>query len=179
MAWTAPYTAVSGSVVTAADFNTFVRDNLNATETALAQNLGSLFIGTGANTVEERVPGAQYVAASESTTSTTYADLTTYGPEITVTTGSKALVIIGARIGPSSAGTSSVKMSWQVSGATSVAAGDAWAAGIVSLGTGGAVYGSRWYLATLTPGSNTFTAKYMVSSGTGTFQYRSLHVIPF
>lgn len=180
MAWTAPYTAIAGAVVTAADYNTYVRDNLLATEAALASTPGSMFIGTGVNSIAERIPAGDFVAASESTASTTYTDLTTPGPTVTVTTGTRAVVCVGARIGPNTAGaTNSTKMSWAVSGATTVAAGDAWATGWVSLGTSGVVYTSRWYLVTgLTAGSNTFTAKYAGSGGTGTYQYRSLHVIP-
>jgi hypothetical protein len=180
MAWTAPYTAVAGSAVRAADFNQFVRDNLNATEAALAQTPGSMIIGAGANTVAERVPAAQFISTSESTSSTSYADLTTVGPTVTVTTSTAAIVCVGGRVGPNTSGaTNSTKMSWAVSGASTVAASDSWAAGHVSISTSAVVYSSRWYLLTgLTPGSNTFTAKYAVSGGTGTYQYRSLHIIP-
>lgn len=177
MTWTAPYTAVAGQAVRAADFNLYVRDNLLATAPALAQNPGSIFAGTGPNAVAERVPASQFIGTSETTSSTAYTDMTTAGPSVTCTTGAKAIVNVGARVGGNTTSNNSTKMSWQVSGATSVSANDAWAAGSVGVGSG-AVYISRWYLATLNPGSNTFTAKYAVSGGTGTFMYRNLHVIP-
>jgi hypothetical protein len=183
MAWTAPYTAVAGGVVAAADFNKFVRDNLLATEAALAQTPGSLFISTGVNALAERVPKGAFVPDSCTTTSTAYTGTLTgasgtTGPSVTVTTGTQAIVCVGGRIGGNTSATASIKMAWSVSGATTLAANDAWAAGGVQLSTG-VVYTSRWYLATgLNPGSNTFAAAYAVSSGTGTYQYRSLHVIP-
>jgi len=71
-------------------------------------------------------------------------------------------------------------MSWEISGASSVSASDNWAAGVVGVGTTGVGYTSRAYLQTgLTPGVNIFTAKYAVSSGTGSFLYRSILVMPF
>lgn len=180
MAWTAPYTAIAGGVVSAADFNTHVRDNLLATEAALAMNVGGFFVATGTNTIVERLPSTDFIDTQQTTASTTYTDLATVGPTVTVTTGTKAIVIVGGRVGPvTTGGTASCKLSWAVSGATTVAASDNWAAGIVGQSTTGVNYTSRWYLATgLTAGSNTFRAKYAVSSGTGTYQYRSLHVIP-
>lgn len=180
MAWTAPYTAIAGGVVSAADFNTHVRDNLLATEAAKALNVSGFFVATGSNTIVERLPQTDVVDTQETTASTTYVNLATVGPTVTVTTGTRAIVAHGGRIGPVTTGaTASCKMSWAVSGATTIAASDNWAAGIVAMSTTGVVYGSRWYLATgLTPGSNTFQCKYAVSSGTGTFMFRSLHVIP-
>src|SRR5690606_12967068 len=44
MAWSAPMTAVSGSVFTAAQFNQFVRDNLNETAPARATTAGAHFV---------------------------------------------------------------------------------------------------------------------------------------
>jgi hypothetical protein len=183
VAWTAPITAIAGSTVTSADFNTYVRDNLLQTMPAKAVTPGSLFITSGSNVIAERIPDFSAVNTTETTSSTTYTDLATFGPSVAITTGTKAIIIIGARIGANTAasGNPSNKMSWAVSGATTRAALDDWAAGVVSPGTGSgpSVYTSRWYLATgLTAGSNTFTAKYAVSSGTATFLGRSLQVIP-
>lgn len=181
MAWTAPMTAVSGAVYTAAQFNTFVRDNLVETCPAKASVMGSYFVTTATNQIGERVASQATVGTSDTTSNTSWGDLdNTSGPLVTCTTGSTALVVVGARIGPNSSGTSSAKMSWAVSGASSISAAHDWAAGINGLGGSGAVYTSRAFLATgLTPGSNTFTAQYSVASGTGTFQYRSLLVMPF
>lgn len=175
-------TAIAGQVVAAADFNLYVRDNLNLTEAAKALNVGGFFVATGANAIAERIFTTATVDTSQTTASTSYADLGTVGPQVTVTTGTKAIVIVGARIGDNTntAGNPSNKMSWAVSGASTVAANDQWACGLIqATGQLRAIYTSRWQLALgLTAGSNTFTAKYAVSSGTGAFDHRSIHVLP-
>lgn len=191
MAWTAPSTAIAGGVVKAADFNTFVRDNLNVSEAALALNISGFFVATGANAVAERIFTTDTLDALETTASTTYTNLATVGPTVSVVTGTAAVVIQGCRAGDNTntAGNPSNKMSWSITGATTRSAttvvggsvqGDFWAAGLVQLvGAQRAIYTSRWYLAdSLTPGTNVFTAKYAVSSGTGSFDHRSLHVLP-
>jgi hypothetical protein len=176
-------TAVSGSVYTAAQFNTHVRDNLNETAVAHAANLGGYFVTAGTNQIVERLIGQSTLNASSVTSSTSYTDLDDGipGPTVTLTTGSTALVTVGGRIGPNTVATPSTKMSWEVSGASSVTAADDWAAGQVNSGTTTmVVYTCRTYLATgLTPGVNTFTAKYCVSSGTGTYSVRNINVLPF
>lgn len=178
MAWTAPITAIAGATVTASDFNLYVRDNLSQTMPAKALNVGSVFAVSAANTIVERIPSFDSVATSESTASTSYVDLATVGPSVTCTTGTFAIICVGGRLGPNTTAAQSVKMSWAISGATTRAASDTWAAGPLGLGTSGAFYTSRWYYAGVTAGSNTFTAKYSVSGGTGTFAARSIHVLP-
>jgi hypothetical protein len=189
MAWTAPMTAVAGAVYTAAQFNTFVRDNLNETCPAKATTAGSYFVTSGTNQISERVVQQAIVNQQDSTTQTTYADMDdtvptggvpAAGPSVTVFSGSTCLVVVGGRIGGGLSATQSVKMSWEVSGATSITAADAWAAGEVGLGSSGFAYDSRAYLATgLTQGLNTFTAKYAVSSSQGFASVRSILVMPF
>ena len=113
------------------------------------------------------------VAASESTTSTSYTDLTTAGPAITITTGTKALIIVSARAQTNTGATSYA--SYAVSGATTIAANDddALEAGTI---TNNISRASR--LTTLTAGSNTFTMKYRTSpTRTGTFEFREIIVI--
>ncbi len=182
MAWTVPMTAVAGSVWTAAQYNTFVRDNLNELCPAKAQTPGGYFVTSATNQIVERTI-LQDVrnSPSDTTSSTSYGDLdASAGPQVTGTTGSMALIVVGGRIGPNSLAAGSVKMSWEISGASSVSASDNWAAGVVGVGTTGVGYTSRAYLQTgLTPGVNIFTAKYAVSSGTGSFLYRSILVMPF
>lgn len=178
MAWTAPVTAIAGATVTSADFNTYVRDNLSQTMPAKALNIGSLFAVASANSIVERIPASDLVSASETTASTSYTDLATVGPTVTVTSGTFMIIVVGGRLGPNTTAAQSVKMSWAISGATTRAANDTWAAGPTGLGTSGAIYTSRWYYAGVTAGSNTVQAKYAVSGGTGTFGARSLGVIP-
>lgn len=119
------------------------------------------------------------VATNESTTSTSYTDLATSGPSVTLTTGSVALVILSAQIFNNTAGKFSF-MSCAVSGATTDAADDDDALFFESSAANDQMGASRARLYTgLTPGSNTFTAKYRVDAGTGSFLRRSLIVIPF
>lgn len=179
MAWTAPMTAVAGATFTAAEFNTYVRDNLNECPTAKATGDAQFFVSTAANAVAARQLSSAVIATSQTTTSTTYTDLTTVGPQVTVTTSTRALVIFATEIdNSSSTGASSASVA--VSGASSVSASNAWR--MVRDGiTAGNV--NRWAMVHLftglTPGSNTFTMKYLVGSGTGTFANRELTVLPF
>ncbi|MFJ8049796.1 hypothetical protein [Streptomyces luteogriseus] len=179
MAWSAPMTAVANSTFTAAQFNTYVRDNLNETAPAKATGSGSYFVGDGVNTiVERRAVGASDLTAG-TTTSTTFTDLTGsgIGPTVTVETGPYALVIVRASVENTGAG--SARMAYQISGAHSQAAADN--RGIHIFGVAGVNLGASdaSLLTTLTPGENTFTAKYRVSSGTGQFSSRRIIVLPF
>jgi len=117
------------------------------------------------------------VATQEATTSTSYTDLTTSGPAVTVTTGTRALVIVTANI-LASAGERSL-MSFAVSGATTISASDTTAASRnqTSAGNGTDRRSAANYV-TLTAGSNTFTAKYKTAGGgNGEFGNREIFVI--
>lgn len=122
-----------------------------------------------------------YIDTEESTTSTSYTDLATPGPAVTVPIGrsGKALVTVSADVYGTTSG-QAMRMSYAISGATTRAADDDWAyrvqggvaptteiaAGRTSLQEG------------LTPGPNTFTAKFKTSAGTAYFGSRDLIVIP-
>lgn len=177
MAWTAPATFVDGNVLAASDMNTYVRDNMLETMPALATGQLRWFVANGANRLVERQLFKEYVDASETTSTTSYTDLNTVGPSISVTTGTRALVFWVSTLSNSTANVSGT-IGITVSGATSVAANDnqalivpLWDAlnpkrlGIAELFTG------------LTAGSNTFTMKYKVSAGNGTFGKRQLIVM--
>jgi hypothetical protein len=114
------------------------------------------------------------VATSQTTTSTSYTDLTTTGPAVTLTTGTRVLVTLSSII--FNTGVNNSWMAVAVSGATTLAADDARA--IVVTGTTGLSASRTFELTGLTAGSNTFTAKYKVTGGTGTFQNRDIVVIP-
>lgn len=179
MAWSAPMTAVANSTFTAAQFNTFVRDNLNETAPALATAAGSYFVTDGVNSIAERTPNTTGVLTSETTASTTFANLATIGPSVTVDTGPHALVITHCQVENSGAGSAYAGV--EVSGASSIApalnrAINVFNAPGVRVGAGTAVLYAAGLL--LTPGSNTFTMKYRVSSGTGTFADRRIIVMP-
>jgi hypothetical protein len=182
MAWSAPMTAVAGSTFPAASFNQYVRDNLNETAPAKATAAGQFFVSTAANAIAARSCGNATVATSETTTSTSYADLTsgTIGPTVTVTTGTSAWVAIKSAVDNNTINIGTF-MSFAVSGASSVAASDANAVNIagVAAATRSRV-GAFFRITGLTAGSNTFQAKYKVASAsTGTFTNRDLAVLPF
>jgi hypothetical protein len=121
------------------------------------------------------------VATSQTTTSTSYTDLATAGPAVTVTIPSsgKALVTLTGSL-TNNANAAQSNMGFAVSGATTQAASDTQALVVKSGGNQFIlVQGSAtFFLSGLTPGSNTFTAKYRVSAGTGTFVNRTIIVVP-
>ena len=154
ISWTTPKTWAVGDVLTAADMNTYNRDNLTALQ-----------------------PQAATVSTSPSTASTSYTDLGTVGPAVTLTTGSSVLVDIGCGLANGTGGDGAF-MSYAVSGATTISAVDATSVGATSASAGASVQAAFSYLQTgLTPGSNTFTAKYKaVTGGTATFTQRIIIV---
>jgi hypothetical protein len=117
------------------------------------------------------------VATSQTTTSGTYTDLSTAGPTVTVTTGTTAYVILSTYQYNNTSNQIST-MGFAVSGATTIAAADTDALLFRSAVAGGQDFqASAVYKVTLTAGSNTFTAKYRVGGGTGTFANRGITVI--
>lgn len=116
------------------------------------------------------------VATQQSTTSTTYTNLATSGPAVTVTTGTKALVIITSQV-QNDAGNAQAYMSFAVSGATTIAASDTTRLSIET--TSAKMTASAAYVVTLTAGSNTFTSQYRVGNTAGTvyFQNRNIFVM--
>jgi hypothetical protein len=169
-------TAIAGSVFTASQFNTFIRDNLNECPAAKATTPGSHFATTATNQIAERIPASDYVATSEPTSSTAYTSLATIGPVVTVNTGTNALV--GVYCNQNSSTGNAAWMGYMVSGASSIAVDESLAVQLQN--TGGQRTGAVNFLTTLTPGTNTFTSQYRVStSGTATFSVRRLFVIPF
>lgn len=180
MTWTAPMTAVAGAVYTAAQWNTSIHDNLNETSVAKAQNVSGYSVVSGYNRLVQRVSGVASSDTAETTDSTSYADLEADpGPSLTLLTGSHVLVnIFGS--GRTTGGTASW-ISFEISGASSQEAADTYAVQLHVTSTGGDQWraGATFGLDTLTPGLNTFTMKYRVStSGTGTFSSRKISVIP-
>lgn len=120
------------------------------------------------------------VNASESTTSTTFADLATAGPTVAATIGpsGRAVVIVGGRLSNNGAGNFAI-MAVAVTGASTRAADDALGA-IYTPPAGGNLHQAShaFVLTGLAPGATTFTAKYRVAAGTGTFSARQLTIIP-
>ena len=114
--------------------------------------------------------GTQNVSTSQTTTSTSYADLATVGPTATVVSKGTVAVVLWADVQSTTSG--SAASSPAVSGATTTAASDTWGA-IASDSTRTTV---GWAVFTITPGSNTYTIKYRVTGGTGTFRDRRMFV---
>lgn len=173
-------TAIAGSVFTAAQFNTSVRDNLNETAVAKATTAGTYFVGDGPNSLVERGLMSDIVETSEGTASTVYTDLATTGPTVSVDTGGGALIIVTADIVNNTAGQSG-RMTFEVSGASTIAASDARALRVTTPTTVVAtnIRASVVTSLALTGGNNTFTAKYRASGGTATFANRRITVMPF
>jgi hypothetical protein len=174
MAWTAPMTAVAGQVLTAAQWNTHVRDNLLQCPAAQATQASQLFVSGGANSIVARTILSSYNGNNESTTSTSFGDLLTAGPGVNAITGPQALVFISCSAVNMSAEAYISLMSFAVSGATSQNAWDAVAVGSQYQG----FMGSMFIVQNLNPGANVFTAKYRVTGSTGWFAARWLTVIP-
>lgn len=162
MAWTVPRTWVAGEVVTDAIMNAHVRDNFRAL-----------------------VPQHALTDASETTTSTTYTNLATVGPAVTIACTGSAYVIIGGQIWNNVSGQNAL-MSYVVrnSGDTAdvVAANDIWCISRRIGGAGGDLFQSSYLSRQTSLGSGTFIfrAKYRVDGGgaTGTFFHRWIIVIP-
>ena len=122
--------------------------------------------------------GNTTVTTSEGTSSNTYAALTT-AQSVTVTTGTKVLVIVGA-IMSASIQTYGAYMSYSISGATTTAASDQWAAGYDQFPVANVPFAvSRHSFQTVTAGSNTFTAVFRRgnSGATANFSNRYITII--
>lgn len=179
MAWTAPMTFVDGTALTAAQLNIYLRDNMNETEAAKATTAGGLFIAAGPNEILERVGGSQHIDESETTTSTSFTNLATVGPQVTCTTGTRAFYFITAEISNNTANMHSL-MAIEISGKTSQSPTDAGSLQIDGITADKSNrIGICGFYEELVPGENVFTAKYRTGGGTATFGDRSLTVIPF
>lgn len=176
-------TAVANATFTAAQWNTNVRDNLLETEGAKATTRGRYFVTTAANAIAERSWYMNYNTTIQSTTSTSYADLSTSGPSVTSTTGTSAIVFWHCKMGNTTSG-QSVWCSPEVTGATTVAASDTWAVmfdGMSAATSSDNQQGQAGFhrFTSLTAGLNTFKMKYRVSANTGWFGARSIQVMSF
>lgn len=177
MAWTAPRTFTAGSAPTASDLNTFVRDNMLETIAAKATDSGGLFCANGVNSVAERLGKKSFVNTNESTTSTTFTDLATAGPSVTITSGPGGAVCwwcCTVSNTTTAISVMSVVITGAAAGNTAASASDERAISTTNLrGISQFVFYDG-----LTEGSNTFTAKYRVTGGTGSFRRRRLVVFP-
>ncbi len=185
MAYTTPLTATSNAVLTAAQWNASVRDNFAETAVAKATTAGQYPVATGLNALAMRTPAGASDVSTGTTTSLTYTNTLTgsagTGPAVTVTSGATALVSIAAVI-QNGTGSTETAFSYQISGATTVAAADEWAVRFTPFTASiRGRHGALDWRTGLTPGSNTFTMVYKSTSGaaTATFDDRTIVVVPY
>lgn len=167
-AWTASATSTlttTGDTLYASAANTLARRAIGTTGQVLTVAGG---IPTWA-TLPASSPGSanSFIANAQSTTSSTYTDLATVGPTVTLTTGTKVLIIVGAYLYGTQTFTHR-RMSYAISGATTLAAADENGLDMYIDDTQGNNYAPQMSFVTaqtVTAGSNTFTAKYRQQGG--------------
>lgn len=180
MAWSTPMTAVANEIFTAAQFNTFVRDNLleTAPAKATAANAPSMFLNIGGNTLRERPFSTNFTDTSTNTTSTTYVNIgTAINIDATIQFG--AMVLLGAATTNDTGGSTSF-MSVRVidSGTLAEVVAPSDTNSLHHAGTTVQRCQAPPITLTLSAGSYQFQLRYRVSGGTGTFANRWLGVFP-
>ena len=196
MAWTAARTWTTGELVTAAIMNTHVRDNLLETAVAKVTTAGDLAYASGANALQRLAIGATSrvltaqgagvlgwdnptlywattdVTTSQTTTSTSYTDLATAGPSVTLSPGQTMdhLIIVSGTIA------SGVDGNYNFMGVSIAGAGAAESNSIYSRWVNDARF-ERHVLSAAVASGSTHTAKYRVTAGTGTFADRRITAI--
>lgn len=180
MAWTAPKTWTANAAVTSAELNEQLRDNLNEMLPGIATQSGEWFSVTQTNRLTGRVFHSVITGREESTSSTLYVDLSTVGPEISLDTGPSAFVFIRCAL-QNDTGSAQAVMSYEISGATT--SSDTADMDSRSITLDGVTAFNSWRMGgasyvDLTPGSNTFTAKYRAGgAGTAIFSARFIAVL--
>lgn len=129
-----------------------------------------------------RTAGQGHITSLESTTSTSYADLATPGPAVTVplTAGQPVLILVNTRMWATTTGQYGYA-SFAVSGAASVAANDGDAIVMAQFSSAQDLSGTKpaIYVATIT-GDHTFTMKYRTTDAAKSvvFATRRIIVVP-
>jgi hypothetical protein len=205
MAWTAPRTWVTGETVTAALMNAHIRDNFLETSAATVTTAGDLVYADAANSMGTRlaigaatthlvstgsVPVWRAIATdtdtgSGSTSSTGFLSLANLSDtpfagevEVTVTTGTAALVLFKSGMANSGAGNRTT-LSYAVSSATTTAASANRSVAFESNAANDYAEIGGHDIAVLTAGSNVFTLAGRVDAGVGTFTRPDIAVIAF
>lgn len=182
MAWSSPFTAVTGNVFTAAQWNTNARDNLLVSEAAAAVSAGGLICTTAANALVQRNPNVLMFPRYSSTATTTYVDLPdATGPAFSIVHGTAMLISVGCLLYNNTAGLAS-RMTFALSGSNTLAATDD-NSFLAESGTASDAFSGTWtgVRMGMTAGTTTLTAKYRTSAGggTSTFAHRVIAAVPF
>lgn len=177
MAWSTVPTFVSGAVLTAAQLNTYLRDNAAETAVSKASVAGRYFGVDGTNSIGEREIKSDIVTTSETTTNSAFVDLATVGPGVTTFSAAKAVVLLTASVSNNTVGATS-SMGVEVTGPSAGSAGTSFALRVTS-STANALYQASFVDARGAAGINSFTAKYSTTAGTATFVTRRITVLPF
>ena len=206
MTWNAPATATTGQTVTAAFWNAQIRDNFLETSAATVTTAGDLAFADAANSMGSRLAigaatthlvsdGSAPVwrtsatdvdADSKSLDETSFVKLTdivtggfTTDIEVTVTTGTRAMVFFKCLLSNNTAGSRTI-LSYSVSGATTTVASGNRAIDYESgAANDSAEFGGFDQVTGLTAGSNTFTLEGRVTANTGTITRPEIAVIAF
>jgi hypothetical protein len=174
-------TAVVGAVLTAAQWNANVRDNFLETVPAKTTGAGQYPVGTAANSIAMRSVSSSTIATQESTTTlTSYGDLATVGPVVTVTTGTSALVYVTAMVADTNLGRADFA-DFDISGASTRSAQDATSARFEQDTNEFQRYTAVTHVTGLNAGSNVFTMKYKIASAgtTSAANFRDRHLIVY
>lgn len=169
---------LTNKTLTTPTIGSFTNATHNHTNAAGGGQLGTAALTNASVTADKLSTGAatDTVATQQTTTSTTFTDLATTGPSVTVTIGANglALVSIAASMFTNAAGGYAVA-GFVVSGANTIAADNR----MIVNGLAEIMYGNSILLTGLTPGSTTFKLQYrVIGAVTGTFSLRSIAVIP-
>lgn len=165
---TYPNPALGTSGVTAATYG----DSTHVAQVAVDAK-GRITSASNVGIAAALVPAGAAVATNESTASTTYTDLATPGPAVTVTVGSSGILLVGFACEQFNGPTPVTSVA--LSGANTVAAADGFGQSIsADIRTG------RTHLFTgLSAGSTTVTMKYRTTGGTSNWKDREVWAIAF
>lgn len=134
-------------------------------------------ISSALNDLDRRTSPAQsLITTTEGTSSSSYTNLATAGPAVTITVGSTGKVLIALLAAYSNASSNFALMSYAVSGATTLPAIDS--RSLQTATPSDVRNGFTVMEVGLTPGSTTITAKYRSTGGTANFNGRFLLATP-
>lgn len=122
-----------------------------------------------------------FIVTAETTTSATYTNLATHGPEVTVSVPASGIVLVFMSVRMEiNSSVNTALMAVELSGANTLAAhADNGCQLRPMIVNGQATVGTHVLFTGLTPGSTTFTLKYSVTGSTGTYARRRLTVLPW